>query len=410
MAEHRSAIGRDRRADPRVHHVSERPRLLILVTLAEAGGAQTFVAALAEGLKERYHIDVAAHGPEGALADACARLGLPFHHIPSLRRAPHPWRDFRAGLEIRRLVERVRPDIIQVNSSKAGFVARIALRRRSVRMVYVVHGWAFRRGGLGSFAYAQAERATAPLTDAIVCVSERDRAAAEARGIASREILHVVHNGIAVPERPLLRGRWPDRPVLVCVARLAPPKNLQALLIALAQPGLEPWRLRIIGDGPDRPRLEAQRAALGLGHRVEMLGERRDVDAQLIAADAFVLPSDSEGLPYSILEAMAAALPVVASDVGGIPEEVVDGTTGVLVPRGDTGALARALRELHAHGEGARRMGVAGHARAREGFSREAMVERYDAIFRDLLKKAIPGEIRPELAQVDHVTAGVEAD
>src|SRR5207253_1598113 len=204
VAEHRSAIGRDRRADPRVHHVSERPRLLILVTLAEAGGAQTFVAALAEGLKERYHIDVAAHGPEGALADACARLGLPFHHIPSLRRAPHPWRDFRAGLEIRRLVERVRPDIIQVNSSKAGFVARIAL-----------------------------------------------------------------------------------------------PKNLQALLIALAQPGLEPWRLRIIGDGPDRPRLEAQRAALGLGHRVEMLGERRDVDAQLIAADAFVLPSDSEGLPYS---------------------------------------------------------------------------------------------------------------
>src|SRR5438093_337290 len=161
VAEHRSAIGRDRRADPRVHHVSERPRLLILVTLAEAGGAQTFVAALAEGLKERYHIDVAAHGPEGALADACARLGLPFHHIPSLRRAPHPWRAFRAGPQVRRLVERVRPASLQVNSSKAGFVARIALRRRSVRIVYVVHGRASRRRSVPRSASATGSRCSA---------------------------------------------------------------------------------------------------------------------------------------------------------------------------------------------------------------------------------------------------------
>jgi glycosyltransferase involved in cell wall biosynthesis len=387
-----------------------RPRLLILVTLAEAGGAQTFAAALAEGLKDRYRIEVAAHGPEGALVDACTRLSLPFHHIPSLRRAPHPWRDIRAGIEIKKLVERVRPDIVQVNSSKAGFVARIALRGLGVPIVYVVHGWAFRRGGLGSFLYAQAERATAPLADAIICVSERDRDAAEARGIASTDQLHVVQNGIAVPERPLLRGRWPDRPVLVCVARLAPPKNLRPLLTALAEPELEPWRLRIVGDGPDRSRLEAQRDALGLGERVEMLGERRDVGAQLIAADAFVLPSDSEGLPYSILEAMAMGLPVVASDVGGIPEEVVDGTTGILVPKGDHHALARALRQLHTHGDEARRMGIAGHARARERFSRQMMVERYDAILRGVLKKAPSGETRPELARVDHVPAGVEAD
>lgn len=390
--------------------MTERPRLLILVTLAEAGGAQTFAAALAEGLKERYRIEVAAHGPEGALVDACARLSLPFHHIPSLRRAPHPWYDIRAGIEIKELVERVRPDIVQVNSSKAGFVARIALRRLRVPIVYVVHGWAFRRGGLGSFLYAQAERATAPLADAIICVSERDRAAAEAGGIASADVLHVVQNGIGVPERPLLRGRWPDRPVLVCVARLAPPKNLQPLLTALAEPGLEPWRLRIVGDGPDRSRLEAQRDALGLSDRVEMLGERRDVRAQLIGADAFVLPSDSEGLPYSILEAMAVALPVVASNVGGIPEEVADGTTGILVPKGDAHALARALRRLHTDGDEARRMGIAGHARARERFSRQTMVERYDAIFRDVLKKAPSGETRPELTRVDHVSVGVEAD
>lgn len=387
-----------------------RPRLLILVTLAEAGGAQTFAGALAEGLRDRYEIEVGAHGPSGALVETCERLEVPFHHIQGLRRSPHPWHDVEAAIEIRRLVERIEPDLVQVNSSKAGVVARLALAHTRIPVVYVVHGWAFRRRGMGSTLWAAAERATARLAHAIVCVSHQDRLAAETRRIAPHDLLHVIHNGVAVFERPLLRGRWPERPLLLCVARLAPPKDLPLLLDALAEPGLEAWRVRIIGDGPDRGAIEAKRDSLGLGDRVELLGERRDVPAQLIGADAFVLPSNSEGLPYSILEAMGAALPVVASNVGGIPEEVVEGTTGLLVPRGDRRALSLALRRLDQDGSAARRMGIAGHARVRAEFSIEAMINSYDALFRALLEKEPHRASRHPTLRRERATAGVESD
>src|SRR4029079_9272468 len=126
-----------------------------------------------------------------------------------------------------------------------------------------------------------------------------------------------------------------------------------------------PFRLHVIGDGPDRAAIEQRRDALGLADRVELLGELADVSEHLAAADAFVLPTLWEGLPYSILEAMAAALPVVASRVGGIPEEGGDGQTGLLVERRDPAALGEALRRLHADGAWARTLGRTGYERAR---------------------------------------------
>src|SRR3954471_2037493 len=96
-----------------------RPRLLVIVTLAEAGGAQTFAASLIGGLAGRWDIAVAAHGPDGALVDACRRAGVPFQHVAQLVRDPDPRRDAGAVLALRALVRRLRPDVVQVNSSKA---------------------------------------------------------------------------------------------------------------------------------------------------------------------------------------------------------------------------------------------------------------------------------------------------
>jgi glycosyltransferase involved in cell wall biosynthesis len=362
------------------------PRLLVIVTLAEAGGAQTFAATLVAGLRDRYEIHVAAHGADGALADASAELGVPFHHVRHLVRLPHPSHDLAALLELRALTRRLRPDVVQINSSKAGILARLAVAGLGTKTVFTAHGWAFSgRRGIAGTAYALSERAVAPLSDAIVCVSNHDLELAHERGIAPRGSLHVIHNGVALPESPPARRSADDRLVLGCTARLAPPKDLITLLAALDRPGCAAWELRVFGDGPDRREIERHRDELGLTARVTLLGHRDDVPRQLAECDAFALMTDWEGLPYSILEAMAAALPVLASRVGGIPDLVVPGSTGELVPARDAEAAGRVLAAWAAHPAILETLGRAGLARARASFSREHMVERYDALFTSLL-------------------------
>jgi glycosyltransferase involved in cell wall biosynthesis len=363
-----------------------KPRLLVLVTLAGAGGAQTFAATLVAGLRGRYEIEVAAHGPGGVLANACAALEVPFHHVRHLVREPHPYHDLAAVRELRSLARALAPEIVQINSSKAGVLARLALPGLGARTVFTAHGWAFSgRTGAAGALYSAAERAVAPLSDAIVCVSSHDLQLARERGISPRGGLHVIHNGVdATAALPPPRPSG-TRLVLGCTARLAPPKDLITLLDALVRPGCEAWQLRVFGDGPDRAQIERHRETLGLGYRVTMFGNRDDVAAQLAGCDAFALISDWEGLPYSILEAMAAGLPVLATGVGGIPDLVVPGATGDLVPPRDADAAGRVLAAWAAAPERLLTMGRAGHERARASFSRERMVERYDALFGSLL-------------------------
>jgi glycosyltransferase involved in cell wall biosynthesis len=195
----------------------------------------------------------------------------------------------------------------------------------------------------------------------------------------------VIHNGVDAPSALPARRPPGGRLVLGCTARLAPPKDLITLLEALARPGCEGWELRIFGDGPDRAAIEARRDELNLVHRVTLLGNRSDIPAQLADCDAFALISDWEGLPYSILEAMAAGLPVLATSVGGIGDLVVPGATGELVPPRDAQAAADVLAAWASDPALLPALGASSHARARESFSRERMVSRYDALFASLL-------------------------
>jgi glycosyltransferase involved in cell wall biosynthesis len=361
------------------------PRLLVVVTLAEAGGAQTFAATLVAGLRERYAVELAAHGPGGALVDACAALDVPFHHVRHLVRDPHPYHDAAAVRELRALTRRIAPDIVQINSSKAGVLTRLALAGLDTRTVFTAHGWAFSgRSGAAGALYGAAERAMAPLSDTVVCVSSHDLTLARERGIRPRGGLQVIHNGVAAPAA--VNRRAPaERLVLGCTARLAPPKDLITLLDALARPGCERWELRVFGDGPDRGQIERHCDALGIAERVTLLGNRDDVPAQLADCDAFALISDWEGLPYSILEAMAAGLPVLATAVGGIPDLVVPGSTGQLVPARDAVAAGRVLAAWASSPAALLPLGRAAHARILASFSRERMVGRYDALFASLL-------------------------
>ena len=178
---------------------------------------------------------------------------------------------------------------------------------------------------------------------------------------------------------------------LVTVGRLQAPKDAITLVRALAAVHGSPFETVVVGDGPDRPAVEEEVRRLGLERAVELVGERDDVPELLATADLFVLSSRSEGLPLSILEAMAAGLPVVASRVGGIPEVVVDGETGLLVPPGDPQRLADAVERLLADPSLRRRLGEAGRRRVAEHFDLASVQRAHlDLYRRELARSGSP--------------------
>jgi glycosyltransferase involved in cell wall biosynthesis len=366
-----------------------KPRVGVFVTLAEAGGAQTFVTSLLPALIERYDVFVAAHGTEGPVVDLSRRLGVPYEHLRQLRRDLDPLRDSLATAEIAALLRRRRPQLIQINSSKAGVIARAAARfSPGVRTVFTAHGWAFSgRGGRSGALYTAAERAAGRISDAIVCVSRHDLALAVQRQVGTTATRHVIQNGVA--ELPGVGDPRPGPLRVVSVARLQEPKDLTSLVVAAAslrRAGTD-VRVEIVGEGPDRSLIEAVVAEHEARRFVHLLGHRDDVPELLRGADVFVLSSRWEGLPYSILEAMATGLPVVASAVGGVPELVEDGVTGRLVRPQDPGALAAALSELAASPDRGRALGAAGRVTARRRYSIEGMQGRYVALFDALLRR-----------------------
>ena len=355
---------------------------MLLITLAEVGGAQSYVAALLPALVERYDVVLAAHG-EGPLRAAAADAGARFVTLRHVRRPIRPWRDLAGLVELGRLFRRERPQVVHASSSKAGVLGRLAAVATRVPIrFFTVHGWAFLAySGMPSLLYRVMDRLMAPLTTVTICVSENELAAGLEAGTCRAGRTVVIRNAVDVSAAPRSRH---DRsiPRLIAVGRLKAPKDFVTLIRAFAALPEGSFEAVIVGDGPDRAAIEAEVRARGLGERVRLVGERSDVQALLADSDLFVLSSWSEGLPVSVLEAMAADLPVVASSVGGLAELVVDDETGILVPPGDPSALATVLGRLIGDRDLRRNLGAAGRARAEALFDlaafRRAHVELYD--------------------------------
>lgn len=371
-----------------------RPRVLLVITLAEVGGAQTCVASLLPALVERFDVAVAAHGP-GPLREAAEAAGARFIPLEHVRRPVSPWRDLLGFIELVRLMRRERPDIVHTSSSKAGVLGRVAAGVAGVPIrIFTVHGWAFAAySGLVSSLYRWADRLVKPLTTVTVCVAEHERAVGIKAGTCSAESTVVIRNAVPLADVPRARHER-ARPLIVSVGRLKAPKDFITLVRALARLNGDSYEAQIVGDGPDRAGVEAELRRAGLEDRVRLVGERPDVPALLAEADAFVLSSRSEGLPVSVLEAMAAELPVVASHVGGVPELVVEGRTGFLVPPEDPDALALALERLVDDPDLRRHLGAAGRVRAETQFNpngfRRAHLELYAA---ELARHSLPSPI-----------------
>jgi glycosyltransferase involved in cell wall biosynthesis len=363
------------------------PRLLYVVTLAEVGGAQTYVRDLVPAMKETFDVSVAAHG-DGPLRAAVEEAGAKFIPLSHLRRPIAPLQDTLGLLELVRLFRNLRPQIVHLNSAKAGILGRIAARIVGVQVcVFTAHGWTFKStSGLTSRLYRTLDRLVRPLATAIICVSDAERRIGLAAGTCTEERTVVIPNAVPLPALTGRRGRSRSSPLrLISVGRIANQKDFATLVSAVALLPRGSVELQILGDGPLRSSIEAQITGLQLDTVVEMAGSVNDVPARLAAADAFVLSSHYEGMPIAVLEAMAAGLPVVATDLDGIREVVTPEGTRLLARPGDPHALAGAIRCLIDDSGLRARLGSENRARVEERFSLEAWRDRHGELYAALL-------------------------
>ena len=324
--------------------------------------------------RRRFELTFIALGPRGPVADELVACGWPVIALDA-RAGVLPSTAFRLA----RMFDDLRIDAVDTHNTKpllyAGPVARAA------GVPCVIHTRHGQRHG-STRRQDLLFRLAARCADHIVCVSSDCARLSRHEGL--RRTL-VIPNGVDT-SRFSYAGPGADGPA-VFVGRLSPEKDISTLLhaAAIAVRTLPTFRLVIAGAGPLAGDLAAHSGELGLSGHVSFTGELTDIPVLLRSAAAFVLPSRTEGLPLTVLEAMAAGLPVIATHVGGTAEAVLDGRTGVLVRPGDPVGLAAALLRVCTDSALARAMGRAGRARVEALFDVRTMVERYERLYRSVL-------------------------
>jgi glycosyltransferase involved in cell wall biosynthesis len=373
--------------------MSVRVPIAVWLSSFGAGGTERQMVHLIRGLdRDRFSVHAACFDARGQWLDAAGSSAVEIAEFP-IRGffRPNTWRQLRRYADwcrSRRIVAVITSDFYTnifglTGAALAGVPVRIGGRREIVTDK--------------STAKLVLQRAAYGLAHAVVANSSAAAARLRREGVPSRSI-HIVSNGVDLPasaprHRAIIRRA-------VCVANLRPEKGHDVLIDALAaRPDLRNLQVEFVGDGPCRPALEAHARARGIEQQVRFLGERHDVEERLADADLFVLASRTEALPNSVMEAMAAGLPVVACRIGGIPELVDDGATGLLVPPDDSDALAGAIARLVADPAFASALGTAARAAIAQRFSMPGMIVGFtDILFEQLSRRKLEvGGRTPEL-------------
>ena len=382
----------------------ERIRVAHVITRLVRGGAQeNTLHTVRLHDRTRYDVDLLAGPPlgaEGSLEDAAAAAGANIVRVPDLVREPHPLRDVRALAQLTRLLRAERHHIVHTHTSKAGFLGRWAARRAGVPIiVHTPHGNIFDGyfNPLTTRVYVAMERRAARWTDRIIELTAGGVEQSLARGIGRREQYAVVHSGIDLSPYNVARDqRLQTRAELKIestqfsiggVGRLEPVKGFTYFVRAAQRVAAQAPEARFVLAGTGSEVAALRREAAGLGDRFQFLGYRDDVPAIMAALDVLVVPSLNEGMGRVILEAGAAGVPAVATRVGGIPDVVREGATGLLVPPGDVEALAEALLLLVRAPDDARRLGEAACKLIVPEYGLDSMVRRIEGLYESLLEE-----------------------
>ncbi len=373
------------------------PAKVMLVAIGlGVGGTETHILELASRLdRSRFAVTVCALKSGGTMVQELEKRGVRVLSLDGTGKL-----DARVIVRLFKLLRAEQPDVVQAFLFWANVAARACGRiLRAFPVISSYHDEVVREGWL----VRMVDRLTLTWTDRIVCCS-----GAVGRSVVSRiggkiEQCTIIPFGVdieqfeataAATRREL--GLRDSQKVIGTVCRLVEPKKglrflLQAMAVLARKYGQPPCQLLIVGDGPSRQELELLRDHLKLSTWVVFSGSRRDIPRVLHAVDAFVLPSLYEGFGIAILEAMAAGKPVIATAVGGIPEFVLSGETGLLVEPGNVEALADAIDQLLSHPQQAQTMGVKGRIRAGESYHISTVVRQHEQVYTACLAQASYG-------------------
>ncbi len=342
-----------------------------MVTQSELGGAQKYIADLATHLpKDKYQIMVAAGGPtEEKWLKKLTQNNILIRHLKYTVREINFWRDFLSIFEIYFLIKKFKPDIVHLNSSKVGFGGTIAAwfykknTGRQLKVIYTAHGFVFNEPLTipRKFFYLQLERMSGRLKDKIICVSEKDKIVGLNNKVAHHQKFITIHNGIELKELTFFEKKEaqeqlaeinnllkPNTFWVGTIANFYATKGL-IYLIRAAKILIEKYSemyFIIIGEGGLREELKKEIIKLNLQNKIILLGAREKASQYIKAFDVFCLPSVKEGLPYVILEALAAQVPIVTTNVGGIVEIIENEKNGLVVPPAKPKELAMAIERL----------------------------------------------------------------
>jgi glycosyltransferase involved in cell wall biosynthesis len=394
--------------------------ILYLITQSELGGAQRYCLDLATSLKNEFNVIVASGRKDGknALAEKLNKEKIKYYPIPYLKRSISPINDLLALIQIVKLIKKVKPDIIHLNSSKisilgslAAFIANRQLSKvncqksivkSQLSIVYTAHGWVFNEPmpTWQKLFYKYAEKFTTRFKDKIICVSEFDYKTALEQKICPREKLITIHNGIApINFLPRQEAReklnLPDTGFIIgSIGNLYKTKGFEYLINAAnilitnysssaeaTKDGQLPITFVIIGEGRERKNLTELTKGYKLTDNVILTGRIPEAACLLSAFDIYVCSSVKEGLSYTIIETMLNGLPIIATRVGGNPELIEDGKTGLLINSQDARDLADKIKKLKNNIDLQQEMSTKARIKAQEEFNLEKMIRETKEIY-----------------------------
>lgn len=392
-----------------VLHQSPKKRVLFVITQPEMGGAQRFFLELLPRLDpKKYEINVGVgEGQKSEFLDKLNNYGFKIFYLNKLQREISFLflKDWLAVFQLRKLIKNLNPDILFLNSSKAGFIGslatvfptKLATRNQPLVTIYRIGGWTFNDPWpwWKKKFWIILEKISAKWKDYIIVNNQHDLDQARQLKIGFPAKVILVPNGLdpyrleflgREEARAKLRDRLPKglgnlgSGTVGTIANLYPSKGVKYLIQAAGELKNKDCLFLVIGDGNEREVLENLIRENGLQHQFFILGHLENAKQYLPAFDIFVLPSVKEGFPWAVLEAMAAKLPIIAAKVGAVPEIIEDGKNGFLVEPGQPKQIAQKIEELLKNDHPKKELGIQAHQTLLFKFSPEKMVREIETV------------------------------